>query len=77
MSFKATNKYVNALIKMLLIFFVPKQTKIVVIVKTIGVNKIPFGAKKCPINPFKITVNTAIPNAILLLIFLCRFCVLA
>jgi hypothetical protein len=41
-----------------------------VIVKTIGVTIIPFGAKKCPMNPFKITVNVA--SAILLFIFFCR-----
>ena len=69
MLFNATNKYVNALIDMILIFFVPKQTSEVVIVKTIDVSIIPFGAKKCPISPFKNTVKVASPNAVLLFIF--------
>ncbi len=74
MSFNATNKYVNALIKMILMFFVPKQTSAVMIVKIIGVSIIPLGAKKCPMNPFKITVIVASPNAVLLFIFSCRLC---
>ena len=64
-SLSATNKYVRALKKINLILFVLRQTIEVVIIKTIGVNKIPFGAKKCPISPFKITVKVASPMAVL------------
>jgi hypothetical protein len=74
MSLKPTKKYVSILMKMILIFFVRKQTSDVVIVKTIGVNIIPLGAKKCPMNPFKITVNVASPKAVLLFICYCRLC---
>jgi hypothetical protein len=44
-SFRATKKYVKKLINRCLIFFVPKQTSEAVIVKTIGVSNMPFGAK--------------------------------
>jgi hypothetical protein len=49
-------------------FFVPNATNKVVIIKTIGVKKIPFGAKKCPINPLSMIINVANPIAILLFI---------
>ena len=55
-------------LKMALIFFVPKQTSEVVIVKTTGVNKMPLGAKKCPMSPFNITIKAASPNAVVLFI---------